>query len=208
MRGSSSLFAACDCVLRAFENNNKRRVWIEKSKDDLTGPLFTYELKPVSLGKDAEGCEITTCIVDKHLPGKFEELKRERPPPTEPHGKALNELEHLLSAGKGQELSLHERIPDHALVVKLGLWAEACRKKGLANSTTHNSDNRRRAEDKAFATALVRLEKIGWVCIHDELAWIPRTRAQMLKGRADKTPSPTTRAANRITRRNTLEHAG
>jgi hypothetical protein len=77
MRGSSSLFAACDCVLRASEESNKRRVWIEKSKDDLIGPLFTYELKPVSLGKDNEGCEITTCIVDKYLPGKVEEIKRQ-----------------------------------------------------------------------------------------------------------------------------------
>ena len=190
MRGSSSLFAACDCVLRAFENNNKRRVWIEKSKDDLTGPLFTYELKPVSLGKDAEGEEITSCIVEIRLPGKVEEIKRERPPPTEPHGKALNELEHLILDGKGEELKSHERIPDHAVVVRLDLWAEACRKKGLAHSTTDNPDHRRRADEKAFKRACSKLEKSGWVCVHDQLVWIPRTRAQMLKGRPEKTSEP------------------
>ena len=190
MRGSSSLFAACDCVLRAFENNNKRRVWIEKSKDDLTGPLFTYELKPVSLGKDAEGEEITSCIVEIRLPGKVEEIKRERPPPTEPHGKALNELEHLILDGKGEELKSHERIPDHAVVVRLDLWVEACRKKGLAHSTTDNPDHRRRADEKAFKRACSKLEKSGWVCVHDQLVWIPRTRAQTLKGRAEKASEP------------------
>ena len=118
MRGSSSLFAACDCVLHAYEENGRRRVKIEKSKDDLTGPLFIYDLTPVSLGKDADGEEITTCVVEKHLPGKAEELTRERPSSTETHGKALNELEHLLLGGAGQKVNFHERIPSHAVVVQ------------------------------------------------------------------------------------------
>ena len=110
---------------------------------------------------DAEGKEITSCIVDKHLPGKAEELKRDRPPHLESSGKALNELEHLLLDGNGEEVKLHERIPSGAVVVNLDLWAEACRKKGLANSTTEKADSRRRAEDKAFERALEKLEKIG-----------------------------------------------
>ena len=72
----------------------------------------------------------------------------------------------------------HERIPDGAEVVKLEDWAEACRKKGLANSTTDNADNRRRAEDQAFRRACQKLEKSSLVCMYDGLVWIPRTRVQ------------------------------
>jgi hypothetical protein len=40
----------------------------------------------------------------------------------------------------------------------------------------------------AFQRALSKLEKSGWVCVHDQLVWIPRTRAQTrLKGWAEKT---------------------
>ena len=178
MRGSNSLFAACDCVLKAYERDGSRRVEIEKSKDDLQGPCFTYNLQPVALGRDDDGEEVTSCVVEKQLPGKHEEFKRERPPEATPQGKALNELEHLIIDRKGQVLNNHERIPDGAEVVKLEDWAEACRKKGLANSTTDNADNRRRAEDQAFRRACQKLEKSSLVCMYDGLVWIPRTRVQ------------------------------
>ena len=69
------LFAACDAVIKITCNGNVREVVTEKVKDGVIGPLFSYQLKPVPLGIDEDGDEITSCIVQSWI-----RAARHRPP--------------------------------------------------------------------------------------------------------------------------------
>lgn len=65
MRGSTTLFAACDLVLRIAEQGNGKLVTAEKVKDGETGRLFAYQLERKVLAYDDDMEEITTCIVKR-----------------------------------------------------------------------------------------------------------------------------------------------
>ena len=64
IRGSSALYAAADCVLRVERSGRARTLIAEKVKDGEEGPLFSYDLKPVVLGRDEDGLPVTSCIVE------------------------------------------------------------------------------------------------------------------------------------------------
>ena len=56
MRGSTALFAACDCVIKISKRDGGGgEALIEKVKDGEVGPLFAYRLRQVDLGTDADG---------------------------------------------------------------------------------------------------------------------------------------------------------
>ena len=86
-RGSSSLFATCDAILKVNKTEAIREIVKEKVRDGEEGPLFSYRLKQVSLGKDEDGDEVTTCIVEAtDSSGKAAPV---RPPPESQRGRAL-----------------------------------------------------------------------------------------------------------------------
>jgi hypothetical protein len=72
MRGSSSLFAACDAVVEisaAPEDQQTgdgyvRRVSIEKLKSGQVGTWFDFKLQQHLLGRDDDGDNITSCSID------------------------------------------------------------------------------------------------------------------------------------------------
>lgn len=75
MRGHSSLPAAVDVEIRVERCNDVRTASVLLAKDfqEEVG-FFNFKLKPVTVGKDEEGNDVTSCIV----------LPCEAPPPTPP----------------------------------------------------------------------------------------------------------------------------
>ena len=66
-RGSSAGIGAADFILKCTrdEKERDRRTLIaEKVKDDTDGPLFDFALKIVSMGRDADGDAVTSCVVE------------------------------------------------------------------------------------------------------------------------------------------------
>lgn len=64
IRGSGALFAACDFVIRAERDGDQRRLIGEKVKDGRDGiALADYCLDVVTLGEDADGEPVTSCVV-------------------------------------------------------------------------------------------------------------------------------------------------
>lgn len=68
-RGHSSLFAAADCVLRVSDHI----AVVEKIRDGVAGEQFPFSLQPIDLGTDADGDDVTTCILShegSNIPSK------------------------------------------------------------------------------------------------------------------------------------------
>ena len=63
MRGHSSLHAALDCAIEIRRYGDQREWLIAKSKDGEDGASHPFKLEVVSLGRDNDGDEITSCVV-------------------------------------------------------------------------------------------------------------------------------------------------
>ena len=63
MRGHSSLHAALDCAIEVRRHGDHREWLIAKSKDGEDGASHPFKLEVVSLGRDSDGDEITSCVV-------------------------------------------------------------------------------------------------------------------------------------------------
>lgn len=65
-RGHSSFFAALDTAieLQHDEESGARSLKLAKQKDDEDGRLWGFRLKPVTIGEDADGDPITSCVID------------------------------------------------------------------------------------------------------------------------------------------------
>jgi hypothetical protein len=63
-RGHSSQLAAMDAVLEVTRSSNNLRSWrVEKAKDAEDGGVHGFRLDVVSLGIDADGDEVSSCVV-------------------------------------------------------------------------------------------------------------------------------------------------
>jgi len=171
MRGSSALFAACDVVMKVTSSGGVRHLEAEKVKDGEPGPLCSYQLKKVVLGTDDDGDEITSCIVQQ-VDCDISRRGPKRPAPHTADGKALNELEHLVIAGRGTLSRGHDRIPDGAMLVKRKDWQAACLAKGLSNGDQEN-------ETRTFRRAASQLEE-RFVGTYGEVVWL-------IQGRTNRT---------------------
>jgi KaiC/GvpD/RAD55 family RecA-like ATPase len=63
MRGHSSLHAALDCAIEVRRHGDQREWVVAKSKDGEDGASHPFKLDVVSLGRDNDGDEITSCVV-------------------------------------------------------------------------------------------------------------------------------------------------
>jgi putative DNA primase/helicase len=63
MRGHSSLHAAVDCAIEVKRIGDQREWIVAKSKDGADGASHSFTLEVVSLGKDSDGDEETSCVV-------------------------------------------------------------------------------------------------------------------------------------------------
>ena len=164
MRGSSALAADFDTVIKIDRQPgaSNRQVILEKAKDGEEGPLGSFTLERVALGRDDDGDEITSCVV------KFGAAHAAREPRQPASGSAaaaaLNELDHLVIAGSARPSSGHDRIPDGAALVLKNDWRQACRAKQL-------SEGDPASEKKAFQRAVVTLDRLGCIGQHGDFVW-------------------------------------
>ncbi len=64
LRGHSSLIAALDVAIEVRRDGSGRSWSISKSKDDTDGDVHHFELKQIILGADADGDQISSCVVE------------------------------------------------------------------------------------------------------------------------------------------------
>jgi putative DNA primase/helicase len=62
LRGHSSLYAALDGAIEVNRTDSRREWCVAKSKDDETGTIHAFKLEIVTVGRDDEGEEITSCV--------------------------------------------------------------------------------------------------------------------------------------------------
>lgn len=63
-RGHSSLRAATDTEIEVANENGARAAQVTKQRDHQGGETFPFALKSVALGFDADGDEITSCVIE------------------------------------------------------------------------------------------------------------------------------------------------
>lgn len=63
-RGHSSLRAATDTEIELMNEDGSRAAVVTKQRDHNGGETFAFDLKPVSLGHDQDGDEVTSCVVE------------------------------------------------------------------------------------------------------------------------------------------------
>jgi hypothetical protein len=179
MRGSGALFNGCDEVLRIDheEGDPLRELHIMKSKDGEEGAVGTFTLSVVEIGRDEDGNPRTSCTV-KPSDAPPARKKPKRPSIASAAGRALNELDHLVIAGKGYVSRGHDRIPDGVFVVALDDWRAACRRKGLSKE---GGDE---AEKKAFQRARGDMSRAGFVADYDAHVWLVGDMPEMSRSEA------------------------
>ncbi|MGH8238696.1 MAG: AAA family ATPase [Steroidobacteraceae bacterium] len=65
VRGWSGQFAAFDVEISIARDDDIRTVTVSKAKDGEEGTLFSFRLRQVVLGHDAEGDAITSCVIEE-----------------------------------------------------------------------------------------------------------------------------------------------
>lgn len=164
MRGSSALFAGCDNVIEIEreEGASVRNLIVRKHRDGEEGPVASFTLERVELGRDPLGASITSCVV---IPtGDPTPATRRRPHDGTANGKALSELEHIIIAGNFQKSRGHARIPDGAKLVNVDDWRAACRTRRLGEGSEES-------ESKAFRRAKQALSSDGFIGEYNSFVW-------------------------------------
>jgi putative DNA primase/helicase len=62
LRGHSSLYAALDGAIEVNKTDSRREWRVAKSKDDETGTVHAFKLEVVTVGRDDDGEDITSCV--------------------------------------------------------------------------------------------------------------------------------------------------
>ena len=78
LRGHSSLFAAMDAAIEVSREGDRREWKVAKSKDGMDGEAFPFKLQVETLGVEATGEAITSCVVMRDT--AVEDVKRVKLP--------------------------------------------------------------------------------------------------------------------------------
>lgn len=161
MRGSSTLFAACDCVgmVEHKKGEKGRAIRFEKVKDGEIGEAAPFVLKQVMLGTDEDGDPITSCIVD--IDGAASLDTRQRPSPVQLN--VLNNFDQIILEDRYEVTIEREGIPGGVKAVQLEDLIERCRKSGVTSS-----------EKNARAVVKKEIQKLqdkNWIRQFDGLVW-------------------------------------
>jgi hypothetical protein len=74
LRGHSSLYAALDAVIQIDRRSDGSRCMrLEKVKEGTDGDVHNFRLKPVVIGTDPDGNEITSCVIEPQGVGAKED---------------------------------------------------------------------------------------------------------------------------------------
>lgn len=78
-RGHSSLFAGCDAILEVSRSGEHRKWSLAKAKEDQDGQSFPFTLMKIDLGKDDEGDELSSCVVQSASIDSIKSPKAKQP---------------------------------------------------------------------------------------------------------------------------------
>ena len=153
-RGSNAHLADVDMMVQIAVDGDIRTATITMINDGVEGVLTQFKLKPITLGQDEDGDDITTAIVSDDRLDTEKEMSRARL--NKSQRRAMELLERcVIEEGKPAPTSEY---PRGVLVVPMELWQTACFKGGLSPARTKGS------ADKAFRRAvrdLVAMHRIG-----------------------------------------------
>lgn len=110
-RGWSGIKAALECEIEITRFENDRMARVSKLKDGEDGAEFGFKLRTVSLGEDADGDAITSCIVEHGAATPKEQRRREPKGAVE---KLVQRTVLDLTALDGADLTVSQVI-DHAV---------------------------------------------------------------------------------------------
>lgn len=159
-RGHSSLRAAVDTEIELTRDETGLiSAHLTKQRDGPTGYRFDYVLRQVELGRDQDGDQVTTCVVEPMHRDKAGQSGM-----TDTQRRALDILTSLIETAG--EVIRKPQYPG-GRCVPLEQWRQACIEGGNMSS----SDNRD-TQSKAFRRARDDLSEAGAILVRDDLVWI------------------------------------
>lgn len=135
-RGHSLLRAATDTEIEIAKDDEAgiATATVRKQRDDGAGDAFAFRLEPVPLGYDADGDEVTSCVV---VEAEAEPSRRGQPKLSDRQRLALKALDDcLLDAGKPTPGGAH--YPQGVRVVSKDLWRSYLFKAGVLDEEAAN----------------------------------------------------------------------
>ena len=156
-RGHSSLFAAADCVMCVSD----RVARLEKVRDGVAGEQFPFSLEPVTLGEDADGDPITTCLLSHADQGSMPKIKRV---PAGRNQKVVLEPLKALIHKSGQRSPGTSVIPAGVMMVTIN---ELCER-----MQPEYPDLKPHRVRQKVSEALIGLKAAGHVGQYGEFVWI------------------------------------
>jgi hypothetical protein len=165
MRGSIALKAAADTVIEVTGTEGVRTARVEKQKDGAAGEAFTFTLKPVDLGPDADNEPVTSCVVIPSDAPPRKKAASQKPPPAE-YLKARDYLADIV-ADAGETVA-SATIPSNAKVTTVDRWRERLEKRGLYEPGD--------AGRKWFQRVRNRLIGDGIIAMDGQHVWLVRRR--------------------------------
>jgi AAA domain len=166
-RGHSSLIGAADALIMVEKApDGTVTTTVQEVKDGEAGAKFASRLERVELIDDEDGDPLDSCVI---IPVDTEAAatgatRARTPKPNSTAGKALNELHHLIIAGRFVVSRNHPRIPDGMHLVDRDAWRAACLNKRLSNGNKAN-------EDRAFLRAEKELSDRNLISTYNTHVW-------------------------------------
>jgi hypothetical protein len=161
-RGHSSLIAAVDASLMVVRSA-KGRFWeAKKVKDGMDGTRGDFELESVTLGVDADGDDVSSCVVRRSQSGASE---AKAPEMSASVRTALLSLQAVLT--------LTGPPAEGACAVSLEGWREV-----LYKNTTASSPSGKR---NAFSRALSELQELGFVTVNGKSLEVSLEALELLR---------------------------
>jgi len=159
-RGHTSLTAAADVQI-AIERDVADNIvaTVELMKDGLSGEQIVSKLKPVVVGTDPDGDEITSCVIE---PVNDAPVKKTRQWSTQIE-LARRALAHVI-AEQGEQNPI---IPAGLRGVPVGDWRHECYRRGIGGEEKD-------AKRKAFGRAKEKLAVCGVIGERDDIVWIAK----------------------------------
>jgi hypothetical protein len=156
-RGHSSLRAATDSEIELTRSGDVVMADTKKQRDIAAMGRFAYTLRSVVIGKDEDGDEVTSAVVEATEPV----VRKPKLP-----GQAVVALQALDDAiAQHGEKKTGELFPGNRQCVSVERWREFCNRRQLSSG---DSDG---AQRKAYHDAKTRLQNGGFICVQDGFVW-------------------------------------
>ena len=139
-RGSNAHLGDVDMMVQISVDGDVRTATITKINDGVEGVLTRFKLKPVTMGQDEDGDDITTAIVSDDRLDTEKEISRARL--NKSQRRAMELLERCIG-DEGEPAPTTSSILRRVRVVPLERWRITCQKGGLSPAGTKESAEKR-----------------------------------------------------------------